>query len=106
MPRQDLIALRRGTASAWTSANPILASGEQGFETDTNKLKIGDGSTVWNSLDYIAGDATVSSVNGETGDVILTEEKIQGSLYENIDVSDTEDLDFETYTEFVLVLTD
>lgn len=46
------IQLRRGTASEWTDANPTLAEGEPGFETDTGLIKIGDGSTVWTSLDY------------------------------------------------------
>lgn len=53
MPRNDLIQLRSDTATNWTSTNPILASGETGFETDTGKLKIGTGSTVWNSLLYV-----------------------------------------------------
>jgi uncharacterized protein with beta-barrel porin domain len=44
---------KRGTASQWTSANPILLAGEIGFETDTNLIKIGDGTTAWNSLEYI-----------------------------------------------------
>lgn len=47
------IQLRRGTAAAWVTANPTLASGEPGFETDTNRLKIGNGSTAWTSLLYI-----------------------------------------------------
>ena len=46
------IQLRRGTAAQWTSANPTLASGEVGVETDTNKQKIGDGTTAWTSLAY------------------------------------------------------
>jgi hypothetical protein len=46
------IQLRRGTAAEWTSANPTLSAGEAGFETDTGKLKIGTGSTVWTSLAY------------------------------------------------------
>lgn len=46
------IRLRRGTASEWTSANPTLESGEVGVETNTKKIKIGDGSTAWNSLAY------------------------------------------------------
>lgn len=49
------IQLRRGTAAQWTSANPTLASGEVGYETDTNKEKIGDGTTSWNSLAYFGG---------------------------------------------------
>jgi hypothetical protein len=46
------IKLRRDTAANWTSANPILALGEPGLETDTRKVKYGDGSTTWNGLSY------------------------------------------------------
>lgn len=48
------IQLRRDTAAAWASVNPTLLDGEAGFETDTGKFKIGDGSTAWNSLAYAA----------------------------------------------------
>ena len=55
------IQVRRGTASSWTSANPTLAAGEWGYETDTGKVKIGDGTTAWNSEPYIgAGDVTLT----------------------------------------------
>ena len=43
---------RRGTAAAWTAANPTLDSGEVGYETDTGRAKVGDGSTIWVSLAY------------------------------------------------------
>ena len=46
------IKLKRGNASDWTSQNIVLASGEPGYELDTGQLKIGDGSTAWNSLSY------------------------------------------------------
>jgi len=50
------ILLRRGLAADWTSANPTLGAGELGFETDTKKFKIGDGTTAWNSITaYVAG---------------------------------------------------
>ena len=39
----------------WTSYNPLLASGEMGLETDTGKFKVGNGSTLWNSLVYASG---------------------------------------------------
>ena len=58
------IQLRRDTASNWTSANPTLAAGEFAIETDTDKYKIGDGSTAWTSLGYSslpAGTATIAS---------------------------------------------
>ena len=51
------IQVRRGTASEWTSANPTLAAGELGVETDTRKIKVGTGNTAWTSLSYIASDA-------------------------------------------------
>jgi hypothetical protein len=46
------LQLRRGTEAQWDSANPTLAAGEIGIETDTNTFKFGDGSTAWNSLSY------------------------------------------------------
>lgn len=47
------IQWRRDTAANWTSTNPTLLAGEPGFETDTGKLKIGNGSTAWTSLAYV-----------------------------------------------------
>lgn len=77
----DVIQIRRDTASNWTSTNPTLASGELGFETDTEKLKLGDGSTAWTSLSYytlatlgyapLAG-ATFTGVLNATGGLQLS----------------------------------
>src|SRR5690242_11682272 len=55
MPRANLIQIRGGTASAWTTANPVLAAREMGVETDTRKFKFGDGTTAWSSLAYAGG---------------------------------------------------
>ena len=57
------IQVRRDSASNWTSHNPTLADGEFGKESDTGKLKIGDGSTTWTSLSYIGGGSPVEQVN-------------------------------------------
>lgn len=46
------IQLRRGLAASWTSVNPTLALGEVGIETDTRKMKVGDGVTPWTGLSY------------------------------------------------------
>jgi len=46
------IQVRRGTASQWTSVNPILAAGEMGVESDTNLFKFGNGSSTWTALAY------------------------------------------------------
>lgn len=44
--------MRRDTAANWITTDPILANGEFGYETDTNRFKIGDGSTAWTSHPY------------------------------------------------------
>jgi hypothetical protein len=63
------IQLRRGTATEWTNADTalnssgglVLAAGEMGVETNTRKIKIGDGSTRWSSLAYVAADSPAIS---------------------------------------------
>jgi len=69
------IQFRRDTASGWTSANPTLSSGEFGFESDTTRFKIGDGSTAWSSLSYLDGMSTGGGTF--TGDVTF-----QGTSYD------------------------
>lgn len=48
------IKLRRDTSSAFASSNPILGNGEPAYETDTKKLKIGDGTTAYTQLEYFS----------------------------------------------------
>ena len=48
------IAFRRDSASDWTSSDPTLLVGELGVETDTLKIKVGDGSSAWSSLGYLS----------------------------------------------------
>lgn len=55
------ILLRRGTAAEWTASNPTLLEGEVGVETDSKKLKVGDGLTVWASLPYITLTPTAAA---------------------------------------------
>ena len=49
---------KRGTAGSMAGNNPTLGAGEIGIETDTLRIKIGDGSTAWNSLSYQAPSAS------------------------------------------------
>jgi hypothetical protein len=46
------LQLRQDTAANWTSVNPVLLAGELGRETDTGKIKIGNGSSTWTALAY------------------------------------------------------
>ena len=74
MPTVQL-QFRRGTAAEWSnvSANPVLAAGEMGIETNTSLFKIGNGTTAWNSLPYggLQGTAGVAGAisNMQTGSV-------------------------------------
>lgn len=68
--------VRRGTASEWATANPILADGELAYETDTSKLKVGDGLTSYNPLPYFGvsvGDFPVSLTALSDGDLLVFE---------------------------------
>jgi hypothetical protein len=64
------IQFRRGPAIEWTTINPILAEGEMGIETDTEKFKIGNGELNWNSLPYggIQGPQGDTGLQGPAGD--------------------------------------
>jgi hypothetical protein len=59
----------RGLAANWTAGNPTLASGVYGWESDTDKLKLGDGSTAWNALPYLA---TTAVDNGDGTGITCT----------------------------------
>ena len=63
---------RRGTAQQWTDANPILAAGEIGFETDTGQFKIGDGTNHWADISYFKN---LEDLGGSLDDYILLTEK-------------------------------
>lgn len=56
------VKLRSDTAANWTSANPILALGEAGVETDTRSIKVGDGATAWTALPYFVAPGDSATV--------------------------------------------
>jgi hypothetical protein len=58
MARQ--LQLRKGTASEWTTANPLLAEAEPGYETDTGLLKLGNGTDNWDDLPYFTPVSNVA----------------------------------------------
>jgi len=52
------VKVKRATAARWASQNPVLAAGEIGYETDTRKMKLGDGTSSWTQLSYLVADGT------------------------------------------------
>ena len=84
------IQLRHDTISNWTTYNPVLLSGEIGIETDTNYIKIGNGTSNWNSLSYFTTSPT--TVEG-----VFTKKQVELSQSFQIDYSwyNADDLSFE-----------
>ncbi len=61
------IILRRDGSANWESQNPVLLSGEPGYETDTGKFKTGAGSSMWSDLDYYIGSTGGTGATGLVG---------------------------------------
>lgn len=61
------IQMRRDSAADWTSANPLLADGEWAMETDTDRVKVGNGVDNWNSLAYYQGVVGSTGPTGPAG---------------------------------------
>lgn len=61
---QVRLQIRADTAANWASVNPVLLANELGLETDTKKFKVGDGTTVWNSLAYFPSIVSGGTVLG------------------------------------------
>ena len=66
------ILLRRGSSAEWASANPVLFSGEPGYDETVHQFKIGDGATHWTELAWAGGGSGGGSVasrayDSETG---------------------------------------
>ena len=66
------IQLRNGTAAQWTSANPILAAGELGVETDTLMFKVGNGVTHWTSLTYATSVSSSFATNALSASLAIS----------------------------------
>ena len=80
------IQLKHGLAASWTKNNPVLLAGEMGIETDTLKMKVGDGTSKWEALGYLGADANdILAIINENRDSCTTVEVVEGQ-------SDTEAL--------------
>jgi hypothetical protein len=83
MPSDIAIKIRRGTNAQWIAANPVLAAGELGLNTDINRLKVGNGTLAWNSLSYI--NISPGDVNEATQDYIGG--FLQNGTHDGVDVT-------------------
>ena len=104
----SIIQIRRDTATNWTSANPTLAQGELGLETDTLKIKAGDGSTAWNSASYLidtGGYAAYSDATANfTGNLQKSGSPVVTAAYTG-DVDVTGELIVDSYNETYAAVT-
>ena len=74
------IQLRRGPAAEWASVNPVLGVGEPGVESDTGKMKLGDGTTPWNSRPYASkGDKGDPGPAGIADDASVAQQVTNGT---------------------------
>jgi hypothetical protein len=73
------IQLRRDTALNWTNTNPTLSQGEVGFETDSYKIKIGDGTTDWINLPYYSTMIENFSFTAARNRTFVTNQFLQNS---------------------------
>lgn len=87
MPVQTRVQVRRGTLSQWNTSAAVLYAGELGYETDSGRFKIGDGTTAWSSLSYASivpsgfvagsGISLTPGANGSTLTISLNDPTIQ-----------------------------
>ena len=86
------IQIRKDTAGNWTSNNPTPAAGEWCLETDTGKVKIGDGSTAWTSLGYAAETGIVATVATKATLATYSTAWINISDWTNVELTATHNL--------------
>ena len=99
------IQVRRGTAAEFSAANPVLGAGEPAFETDTNVLKVGDGSTAYNSLSAISGGGGGGSEVNDLSSVVTWANVPDANITESsvvqhsgaLQITESQITDFGTY---------
>ena len=80
--------LRGDTAANWESKNPVLLRNEPGFDTTNNRLKMGDGSTAWNDLPFLAPEVVDDLITGGSSNVLSAE---QGKILKGLVDANTAD---------------
>ena len=97
---QAKLKVRSDTATKWQSNNPVLLQGEPALETDTNKLKFGDGTSAYNDLPYISSDAvTVEANPADEATQTLEKLRVENNVYSIPQGTEVIDLGTVTLTE-------
>lgn len=69
------------TSTNWTTNNIVLLAGEIGIESDTNKFKVGNGTSTWNELDYAGGsEIPLYSTTGQNTDGAMTQKAVTDAI--------------------------
>lgn len=94
------VTVRKGLASQWQNSNPTLFDGELAYESDSTKLKVGDGATPWNELDYYkvgdSGEVPGTFIHDgtifppEVNSVNLALKHVQGEISTRVTALETE----------------
>lgn len=80
--------IRRDTAANWSAANPVLALGEPGVETDTRRVKYGDGMTAWTALGYASAVVAWGGITGDLTDQADLTAALNAKLAKTANLSD------------------
>lgn len=97
------------TSTNWATNNIVLLAGEIGIESDTNKFKVGNGTSAWNELDYAGGsEIPLYSTTGQNTDGAMTQKAVTDALPQAVTVTLTESQNFNdiviTNEQFDLLL--
>lgn len=85
------------TSTNWTTNNPVLLAGELGIESDTNKFKIGNGTSAWNELDYAGGsEIPLYSTTGQNTDGAMTQKATTDALPQAVSFDLSPELNFDS----------
>ena len=85
------------TSTNWTTNNIVLLAGEIGIESDTNKFKVGNGTSAWNELDYAGGgDLILYSTTGQNTDGAMTQKAVTDALPQAVSFDLSPELNFDS----------
>ena len=85
------------TSTNWTTNNIVLLAGEIGIESDTNKFKVGNGTSTWNELDYAGGsEISLYSTTGQNTDGAMTQKATTDALPQAVSFDLSPELNFDS----------